>query len=642
MLKKKGCSLDDILANVYGLDLNPLAVAIARANYLLALGKLIETKKTAVFIPVFMADSIKLPQTRKELHHGSSILVIDVDEKVQLSLPLEIALDDNKLKSLLVVFTDVLTEYKSGKLTANQVAKTFENLYHGEKQDVETLRNTLTTIVKLIDANRDSVWVFMLRNIYAPLRMMQKKFELVIGNPPWISFKYIENPLYQNFVKKTVFKYLLLKKKQTDLFTHMDTSTVFYSATADVYLADSGVIAFVMPRSILTGAKQHEAFKKQRKPQMRILKILDVEKVNPLFKVDSCVVISQKGVPTAYPVETVAYKATLPEKNIRLIKALKFITPEETTYSPNKAEKKFSPYHNKVLSGANIYPRTFWFINFVSGSFGINPDAPLVESLVLPDAKEPWKKTIIKKEVESSFIFVTVTGKRLLPFKIQFQPVILPIRKGDLKFSILTSQELRQEGKLRMANWLDEAQEIWELKGTKTALKNFPRVMDYVNYHNKLALQKQNLRYYVIQTASGSNIASAVIDTQKIPRLEIGKIAITPQGFVADYTTFWYGTNDILEAYYITSILNSTAIDLVIKKGQPKGKFGPRHICRLPFEQNIPLFDPKNELHKKIALTGIQASKESIIVKKTSRTKTKTAIPSMKIIDKLVYELLTV
>jgi hypothetical protein len=79
-------------------------------------------------------------------------------------------------------------------------------------------------------------------------------------------------------------------------------------------LAELGVLAFVMPRSILTGAKQHEAFKKHRKPKMGIIKILDVEQVNPLFKVDSCTVIARKGQPTCYPVETVAINAVLPEK----------------------------------------------------------------------------------------------------------------------------------------------------------------------------------------------------------------------------------------------------------------------------------------------------------------------------------------
>jgi hypothetical protein len=640
LLKKSGCSLDEILNNVYGIDLNPLAVAIARANYLLALGKLIETRKSAVFIPVFMADSIKLPHTRKEFHHGKSVLAIDVEEHSQLNLPLDIALDDSKLRNLLAIFNDILTEYRTGKLTTNQVTKTFRNLYQGTKIETEILENTLATIVKLIDTNKDSVWVFMLRNIYAPLRMMKRKFELVTGNPPWISFKFIENTSYQSFIKETAFKYKLLERRQTDLFTQMDSSTVFYCATADVYLQDTGVLAFVMPRSVLTGAKQHEAFKKQGKPRMKIVKILDVEKVNPLFKVDACSVIAQKGEATVYPVRAIAIQGKLPEKNLRLNRAMKFVVFTETTYSPPIKEKKMSPYHDKVLSGACIYPRTLWFIKFVQGPFGINPESPLVESLVLPDAKEPWKNLILKDEVESDFIFLTVTGKTLLPFKTQFQPVVLPIRKGVLKFTILTSEELRQNGKLKMANWLDEAQEKWSEKATKTALKTFPRVMDYVNYHNKLTLQRQNHRYYVIQTASGSNIAAAVVDTEKIPRLTIGKAEIGPKGFIADYKTFWFSTSVRDEAYYLVAILNSNVLDERIKQYQSRGKFGPRDICRLPFEQNIPEFDPKNELHTQIAMAGLEASTEAAKVEKTSRVKTKAAIPSMKKIDRLVLELL--
>lgn len=92
MLKKNGCSLKEIIDNVYGMDLNPLAVAIARANYLLALGRLIEKRKGSVFIPVFMADSIRLPTMRKELIYGTSVLAVDVDSGVQLNLPLELPL----------------------------------------------------------------------------------------------------------------------------------------------------------------------------------------------------------------------------------------------------------------------------------------------------------------------------------------------------------------------------------------------------------------------------------------------------------------------------------------------------------------------------------------------------------------------
>jgi type I restriction-modification system DNA methylase subunit len=640
MLKKNGCSLEEIIDNVYGIDLNPLAVAITRANYLLALGKLIEKRKGSVFIPVFMADSIRLPSMRKELIYGTSVLAIDVDRGVQLDLPLELALEDSKLKEALTIFAEILTEYKAKRLERNEGLKALRSKFQGTKAVKEILEKTLATIMGLVDVDKDSVWVFMMRNVYAPLRLKKKRFDLVIGNPPWVSFKFIENAGYKEFIKDTVFEYKLLNPKRTDLFTHLDTSTAFYAKAADIYLCSNGILAFVMPRSVLTAAKQHEAFKKQQKPRMTILRILDVEKVNPLFNVDACSIIAKKGGITKYPVQTVVLSGELPEKNLRLRAATKYLAIAKGEYSPVEKEKSVSPYHSKVLEGASIVPRTLWFIRFSSGTFGLNPNSPLVESLVLPDAKEPWRSVTLKGEVESEFIFSTATGKYVLPFRPQFLPIILPVRKGAREFTILSSSDLRKEGKLKMANWLDAAEEAWKKNATETSLKNFPIPMDRVNYHNGLILQKQIIRYFVIYTGSGTHIAAAVVDTRRMPQLHVGKVKISPVGFVADYKTYWFGTNNEEEANYLAAILNSETMDQTIKPHQSRGKFGPRDICRLPFEFEIPQFDSGNELHKKIADLGLKAAKEAASLPKMSRLKIKASISAMNEIDELVRELM--
>jgi methylase of polypeptide subunit release factors len=640
MLKKNGCSLEEILGSVYGMDLNPLAVVISRANYLLALGRLIEKRRGSVFIPVYMADSIRLPAVRKELLYGENILAVDVDEKTQLDLPLEIALDESKLKGVLTNFAEVLVEYRMKRIARDQALKAFERRSKLGDPAVAILKKTLGTMMDLIDIDRDSVWVFMLRNIYAPLRMREKQFDLVVGNPPWVSLRYIENLGYQAFLKKTVFEYKLLESRQTDLFTQLDTSTIFYVRAADTYLTRDGVLAFVMPRSVLTGAKQHVAFKKQSKPPMAIVKVLDAEEVEPLFNVDACSIIAKKGGSTSYPVASVLLSGTLPEKNLRLKKATKYLTMKEDKYSPVTQDEKKSWYHGQVLSGACIYPRTLWFVSFVPSRFGFNPNEPSLESLVLPDAKEPWRSVRLADLVERDFIFATMTGKFVLPFKPQFQPVVLPLKIDGEKLTILTSEDLRKDGKLKMANWLAAAENAWKKNATATSLRNFPRAMDYMNYHNKLVLQKQDLKYYVVYTASGSHIAAAVVDRKKIPDFEVGRIKISPSGFVADVKTFWFGTNDVEEAHYLAAILNSDVLDQKIKPYQSKGKFGPRDICRLPFEFNIPKFDPENDLHRQIAALGAQAAKEAATLPKTSRLNMKAAIPSMKQIDELVRELL--
>src|SRR5262249_43348790 len=139
----------------------------------------------------------------------------------------------------------------------------------------------------------DSVWRFVLRNAYQPELLARRKFSFVVGNPPWLSYRYIKRADYQERVRELVFEYELLGKKQAHLFTQMELATLFFAFSADRYLADCGTLAFVMPRSVLTGAKQHAAFRERYVAGASYL--IDCEQVTPLFNVPACVVIREKA-----------------------------------------------------------------------------------------------------------------------------------------------------------------------------------------------------------------------------------------------------------------------------------------------------------------------------------------------------------
>ena len=54
--------LREILASVQGIDIHPVAVTIARATYVLALGKLVVAARRPIQIPVYLADALFLPR----------------------------------------------------------------------------------------------------------------------------------------------------------------------------------------------------------------------------------------------------------------------------------------------------------------------------------------------------------------------------------------------------------------------------------------------------------------------------------------------------------------------------------------------------------------------------------------------------
>lgn len=285
--------LDFILDGVVGVDVNPLAVIIARANYVVALGELLQLGRRIV-IPVYVADSVKVPKVTETLTSKGRISVYEFSVEVDggrgrkrpysVQIPKSVIGHKAVLSRVIDGFKAAVDSYRARK-NRNEALKVFgrrcSNLV--SEDEFEVLKATLSTIIRLIDDGLDAIWVFMLSNIYAPIMLAQSQFDMVVGNPPWIAMRYIENKNYQDFLKEEVLSYDLLESDQVHLFTHMEMATLFFCNSAEMYLRDKGIIAFVMPRSVLTGALHHVKFKEFKKPKMKLVKIFDMEDVSPLF-----------------------------------------------------------------------------------------------------------------------------------------------------------------------------------------------------------------------------------------------------------------------------------------------------------------------------------------------------------------------
>jgi methylase of polypeptide subunit release factors len=607
--------LDFILNNVVGIDINPLAVVIARANYILALGELLQLGKQ-IMIPVYVADSIRIPSVTKTITEGGgvSVYMFTVQAPNDKGKPktYTIQIPEN-VASQKTVFSQVIESYKSAinayrtRKDRKEALAVFERSLKAKlsESEKEVLNESLTTIMSLMDLGFDAIWVFMLSNIYAPITLSQSKFDMVVGNPPWIAMRYIENRNYQDFLKEKTLSYDLLDSDQVHLFTHMEMATTFFCSSSDLYLRDGGLIAFVMPRSVLTGALHHEKFKNFKKPMSKLLKIFDLEDVSPLFNVPSCALIAIKGEANSYPVLARRYSGRLDEKNMHLSDAIKKLMVSEYMYIPPPTPKRYSWYHDRVKEGATLVPRSLWFIDFeIHETLGIDISRPLVKTSedILSGAKEPWRGIEMRGNVESEFIYVTLLGGDIVPFGFtRMRPVVLPIEPTSTGYELLDVNALRNRGFTHMADWLEEAQRLWEEKATSRALRDYPRVISWIDYMGKLTSQNPNKRFIVLYNASGANIVSCVVDRQSLPEFQILQATLRPRGYVVDSKSFYYETNDENEAHFICSILNSNVLNEAIKPLQPRGLFGEREIQRRPFMFPIPKFNEKDPRHLELA-----------------------------------------
>ena len=59
----------------------------------------------------------------------------------------------------------------------------------GVEAERQTLRKTITSLEKLHGKGRDHIWAYYTRNVARPAALARNKVDVIIGNPPWLTYK---------------------------------------------------------------------------------------------------------------------------------------------------------------------------------------------------------------------------------------------------------------------------------------------------------------------------------------------------------------------------------------------------------------------------------------------------------------------
>jgi hypothetical protein len=187
--------LEHILDSVCGIDIHPLAVIIAKVNYILALSELFDKRKENISIPIYLADSINLPEKWIKTEDAEYIITIN---GLTVHLPGQL-LKDFKLGDKVI---ETAKEYAQQNLTNEISYSGFRNFYSTKdlpfkdsKRFIYPLFTFAETLKILMERKRDSIWAYVIKNAYKPLFFI-KRFDFIVGNPPWVVFRTL-NPEYQ-------------------------------------------------------------------------------------------------------------------------------------------------------------------------------------------------------------------------------------------------------------------------------------------------------------------------------------------------------------------------------------------------------------------------------------------------------------
>jgi len=409
-------------------------------------------------------------------------------------------------------------------------------------------------------------------------------FDLVIGNPPWLTYKDLQSKPYQIKVRDLADK--LEIKPLSQYITHIELAAIFFYAIPLYFLTKNGMIFFVMPKSVLNGDHCHKfrSFSLFNKK----LEIWDFPK-HYFFNVNHICLKAEyigKGnnvsIHKRYPIKTKLYNTNLELVEELLYSSLKIenngaklLLPLKELEIIHKLEK--SSYKEKFFQGATLVPRTLVFFNRIQKKNKILIISS--DSEILSRSKKQWEFHFKNKEIEERFHFKTFLNIDLLPFYIKRKRnVFLPVNE-ELSFDL---DFLRNYP--RALKFYEEMDSIYQKNKKKTSHIN--TLFENLNYWNKLKKQIQNKSYIVVYNASGSNLKSAVIDNQK-QRIIIGS------------ENYYYSTDSENEAYYLSAILNTPILSKYIKLVKSS-----RHIHKRPFMFPIPIYDKNNIIHTKLAKKG--------------------------------------
>lgn len=589
---------------VIGFEIHPLAVFIAKTNYMLALEDMLGNISKPFSIPVYLCDSLLNAEMDQNNFFSRNEFKIQFFGKI-FSLPITEALTDERFDELIDYIERIAHTFKLSEIDQDKVSGLLESFIAQFKIKDDNARElivksmtdlTLILHQKVIN-QENTIWAFILKNNFRPI-FFSRSFDIVVGNPPWLSFRYIESKEYRKELEKLGLAKYGIVPKSGKLRTHMELATIFLAHGVHSYLVEKGVLYFVLPRSIFS-SDHHSCLRENRFTVNMVLDALwDLSGVKPLFNVPACV-LKVFHLEKAKEIQSISgkeFSGKLPRQNVSLSEALEHLTEKDLEFFIEKMGKRTAIsqksqesvsgddyYQERFRQGATIVPRNYYFVEGESDFSGKKIVYIKTSQSVRKNSKKPYKDVNMSGQANIEFLFRTCLAENVLPLVV-LEPfyIHLPVERGVSGWTYISPQEMLEKGFVDSASWFQTVENSYNRLSSRQMT-----FFEWVNYYNKLLAQNPEAKYWVLYCTSGKHLCAAVLKNNDL--------------FWADATTYWSCPSTKKEAYYLAGILNSSSLNQIIKPFQSKGLLGERHIHKKILDIGIPRFVQNNSLMNKIS-----------------------------------------
>lgn len=611
-----------ILSSVYGIDINPLSVLSARVGYYLALRPFGNVQN--IEIPVYLGDSVITP-TREVIDSIECFKysVANHKKSFDVILPVRFVKCRDFGRTMYSLQTAVKTNDE--KILFEMIKGNLSSQERKSSVLIQHLKRMSADLVELHRNNWDGIWVRIATNFMLIARLSQ--FDLIVGNPPWVKWEHLPSKYAEKIKELCNVKHIFSTRGRFG-GTQLNICALISNVVATNWLKQSGILAFLMPDSIMS-QNSYEEFRYfytdyEKDARLYLQKIDKWEKPLRPFTCED-IVVSQdfntyyyarqkrdyrKGIdaititrPVGISDMEINRQASFAEVRKHLIFGKKIaaqMSDQSSAFSylsdkhdfgkiigassyEYRTGVEFTPQELYMLVGAGASERP--------GHYRFNNKKFTRSKYVVDDMPATgW-------DLPTQYVFPIATGPSLSPFKCSMENAfcILPYSAAQTDKPIGVGDMLANNNELFA--YLLNHQSLIDSQSEKS--KDLHRGDEFY------ALSKigpYTFAPYIVAARDNTKFCASVIEPAQTPWGEIKQtICVKHTMIIGRDIDGRFIDQD--EAYYISGILNS---DIVIEYMQNTFKSNGFSLKKSHFY--LPLYDRTDALHKKVASLSRKAA----------------------------------
>lgn len=594
-------TLELILQNVLGIDLNPLAVIAARTNYLLALGDLLKHRRGEIDIPVYQADSVLTPVQGNDLFDGN---VYPLKTSVGVfRVPAVFA-----SRERMDILSNLLDEAVEAGIGEEAFLTRVTALAGLEPEELTVARNDLKLLYRdlrsLHEQGINGVWARIIKNAFMPLFLDPCHY--IIGNPPWVNWENLPDD-YRLRTKPLWEHYGLFPHGGMDTILgkgKKDISMLMTYVAADRYLRRGGKLGFVLSQSLFKTSGAGQGFRRFRLPDGTPFGPLVVEDMVELKPFEgatnrTAVAVFAKGHAVRYPASYQYWKKRSEGRG----STIGFDTPyEEVT----KEKVTFRQWHAEPVDKAD--QTSAWItarrraLQALKKILGSSPYTAHAGSFTGGANGIYWVEIIGTRPGGLAIVANITEGAR------RRIPSVQAAVETDLLYPLLRGRDVERWKASPSAHIL-MTQDPAARRGIAKDImvSKYPKAHSYLARFEDILRSRAAFRRYFRETDpywSMFNVSTFTFAPWKVVWREQASIftaavigPVDGKPVVPDHKLMLIAVSSNSEAYYICGLLNSSPVRLAVLAYAVEIQMDTHIVANIA----VPKFSPKNGLHLRLA-----------------------------------------